>query len=51
LKRWRDKARDALLDELRLFLKEEVLEGVQKLTENYKQKALRMHCFIVEKKR
>jgi len=50
LKKWGDRARDALMDELKLFLKEEVFEAVTHPSEDQKKNALRMHCFMVEKR-
>lgn len=50
LKRWGDRARDAILDELKLFITEEVFEQVTKLTQQQIESALRIHCFITEKR-
>ncbi len=37
-------------DELNLFTREEVFVGVEQSNEMQKKNALRMHCFIVEKR-
>jgi hypothetical protein len=50
LKQWRDKAKEALMDELKLFMKEKVFEEMNNPSDDQKQKALRMHCFIIEKR-
>jgi hypothetical protein len=48
--RWGDKAIEALLEELQLFLKEEVLEAVLKPMNEQLRAAPRAHCFIVKKR-
>jgi hypothetical protein len=50
LKSWGDDAKKALLDELNLFVKEEVFESVKNPSEIQIKNALCMHCFIVEKR-
>ena len=50
MKKWGDRARDALMEELKLFLKEEVFKAVVNPSEDQKKNALRMHCFMVEKR-
>ena len=50
LKKWGNDAKTALSDELKLFIKEEVFVGVKNPTEAQKNSALRMHCFIVQKR-
>jgi hypothetical protein len=49
LKRWGDRAKEALMDELKLFLKENVFEKLNEPNNDQKKSALRMHCFIIEK--
>jgi len=50
LKRWGDKAKEALLDELKLFMTEEVFEQIKFPTNLQRKKALRIDCFITEKR-
>ena len=50
LKKWGDDAKTALIDELKLFIKEEVFVRVINPTEEQKNSASRMHCFIVQKR-
>jgi hypothetical protein len=50
IKKWGDKAREAVKDELRLFIKEKVFKGLQKPTQAQMRKALMIHCFIIEKR-
>jgi hypothetical protein len=50
LKRWGDRAREALMDELKLFLKENVFETLNEPNSIQKKSALRLHCFIIEKR-
>jgi hypothetical protein len=50
LKKWGDNAKKALIDELKFLIKEEVFVGVINPTEEQKNSALRMHCFIVKKR-
>ncbi len=50
LKRWGDRAKEALMDELKLFLKENVFEKLNEPSDNQNKLALRMHCFIGEKR-
>ncbi len=50
LKRWGKKAKDAMLDGLKLFLSEEVFEGLNNPTRKQMEMALRIHCFVVEKR-
>jgi hypothetical protein len=50
LKRWGNKAKEAMLDELRLFLSEEVFEQLKNPTRKQMEVALRIHCFVVEKR-
>jgi len=50
LERWGDRAKEALMDELKLFLKENVFEKLNEPSDNQNKLALRMHCFIGEKR-
>jgi hypothetical protein len=50
LEKWGDRAKDALLDELNLFVKEKVFEQVITPLEEQKKSALRVHCFMTEKR-
>jgi len=50
LKRWGDRAREALMDELKLFLKENVFEKLNEPNSTQKKSALRLHCFIIKKR-
>lgn len=49
IERWGKKAKEAMLDELRLFLSEEVFEQLHNPTREQMKMALRIHCFMVEK--
>lgn len=49
IKRWGKKAKDAMLDELKLFLSEEVSASLQNPTRKQMENALRIHCFVIEK--
>jgi hypothetical protein len=48
LKRWGDRAKEALMDELKLFMKEKVFEKLNDPSGDQKKSALCMHCFIIE---
>ncbi len=50
IKRWGKKAKEAMMDELRLFLNEEVFEGLKNPTRKQMEMALRIHCFVIEKR-
>jgi hypothetical protein len=50
LKRWGKKAKEAMLDELKLFLSEEVFQQLHNPTRKQMETALRIHCFVVEKR-
>jgi hypothetical protein len=50
VKRWGDKAREAVKDELCMFLQEKVFKGLLKPTAVPMTKALVIHCFIIEKR-
>jgi len=50
LKRWGNKAKVALLDELKLFMTKEVFEQIKFPTNLQRKKALRIRCFITEKR-
>jgi len=47
---WGDKAKDALVDEQKLFIKEKVVEAVFNSSEEQYKNVLHMHCFVVEKR-
>jgi len=49
LKKWGDKARAAVLDELLMFLQLKVFAHLKRPSEEQIQKALRIHCFLTEK--
>jgi len=50
LKKWGDKARAAVLDELLMFLQLKVFAHLKKPTTEQIKKALRIHCFLTEKR-
>jgi hypothetical protein len=50
LEKWDEKAKDALLDELNLFLEQEVFEQIAKPSDDQKSTALRVHCFMTKKR-
>ncbi len=50
IKRWGDKAREAVREELRTFVKEKVFKGLRKPTKEQLRRALMIHCFIIEKR-
>jgi hypothetical protein len=47
LRRFRQKGKEAILDELNLFLNEKVFKRIKNLTD---EQALRIHCFLTEKR-
>jgi len=49
VKRWGDRAKEAIKDELKTLIKEKVFEEVQKPTDAQIKKALMIHCFVIEK--
>jgi hypothetical protein len=49
VKRWGDRAKDAIKDELNMLIKEKVFVEVMNPTENQVKKALMIHCFVIEK--
>ena len=51
LKRWGEDAKKALNDKLNLFIKEEVLVGVEYPNEAQKKNTLRTHCFIASREK
>lgn len=50
IKKWVDKTREAVRDELRLFVKEKVFKGLRKPTAAQMKRVLMIHCFVVEKR-
>jgi hypothetical protein len=42
--------KEAILDELNLFLNEKVFKSIKNLTDEQRRKALRTHCFLSEKR-
>ncbi len=50
IKKWGEKAREAVMEEPRMFIKEKVFKGLRKPTAAQIQKALMIHCFIIEKR-
>jgi hypothetical protein len=50
IKRWGDRAREAVREELRTFVKEKVFKGLRKPTKEQLRRALMAHCFIIEKR-
>jgi hypothetical protein len=50
IKKWSDKAREAVMEELRMFIKEKVFKGLRKPTAAQMKKALMIHCFVIEKR-
>jgi hypothetical protein len=47
VKRWGNRAKEAIKDELKMLIKEMVFEEVQKPTEGQIKKALMIHCFLI----
>jgi hypothetical protein len=50
VRKWGEKAREAMKDELRMLHKERVFKGVPNPTREQEQKALMIHCFVAEKR-
>jgi hypothetical protein len=50
LKQFGKRGKDAILDELRLFLTEEVFAYIKTPSNKQKKQALRVHCFLTEKR-
>ncbi len=50
LKKFGQKGREAILDELKLFLDEQVFKTVENITDEQRKRALRIHCFLTEKR-
>ena len=50
IKKWGDRAKDAILDELRTFIKEKVFQRLKGPTVQQIARALWIHAFIVEKR-
>jgi hypothetical protein len=50
VRKWGEKAREAIKDELGMLHKERVFKGVPNPTQEQEQKALVIHCFVVEKR-
>jgi hypothetical protein len=50
LEKWGIKAKCALIDELNLFIDQKVFEQIINPTEEQKRRALRIHCFMTEKR-
>jgi hypothetical protein len=50
LNKWGDKARKAVLEELMMFLKLKVFDFIPNPTQEQMKKALRVHCFLTEKR-
>ncbi len=50
LEKWGIKAKCALMDELNLFIDQKVFEQIINPTEEQKRRALRIHCFMTEKR-
>jgi len=50
IKRFGQRGKEAILDELKLFLNEKVFKKIKEITEDQRRKALRIHCFLTEKR-
>ncbi len=50
LRKWGDKARATVLEELMGFTKEKVFTNIRKPTAAQMEKALHIHCFVIEKR-
>jgi hypothetical protein len=50
LRRFGQKGKKAILDELQLFLDENVFELIRSPTREQTERALRVHCFLTEKR-
>jgi hypothetical protein len=50
LRKWGDKARAAVREELMGFIKEQEFENIKKPTLEQIRKALHIHCFVIEKR-
>jgi hypothetical protein len=50
LKQFGQKGKEAILEELRMFLAEKVFAYIKNPTPEQKRKALRIHCFLTEKR-
>jgi hypothetical protein len=50
LRRFGEKGKEAILDELNLFLNEKVFKSIKNLTDEQRRKALRIYCFLTEKR-
>ncbi len=50
IKKWGEKAREAVRDKLRMFIKERVFKGLRKPMKAQMERALMIHCFIIEKR-
>jgi hypothetical protein len=50
LEKWGDKAKNALFDELNLFIKEKVFEQVVSPSNEQKKSALQVHFFMTKKR-
>jgi hypothetical protein len=51
IKKWGDKDKKAVIDELKMLLDEAVFEEIKQPIAQQRLVALRIHCFVVEKKR
>jgi hypothetical protein len=50
IKKWGDRAREAVREELKMFIKEKVFKGLRKPTRAQMERALMIHCFVLEKR-
>jgi hypothetical protein len=50
LKKFGQKGREAILDELKLFLDEQVFKTVKNITDEQQKRALWIHCILTEKR-
>jgi hypothetical protein len=50
LNKWGDEAKAAVLDELLMFLQLKVFALAENLADEQKKNALRIHCFLTEKR-
>jgi len=50
IRKWGEKVREAIHEELHMFKKENVFKEVPNPTEDQAKKELMIHCFVVEKR-
>ncbi len=50
VRKWGEKAREVIKDELRMLHKERVFQGVPNPTQEQEQKAFIIYCFVVDER-